>query len=94
MSEISALAALLGKYDIPFTLYPFTLGEENTIQICSPDKDNCRIDAVSHWFSYGGKDGLIEIMAHNDYESVTYNDIIGWLSAKEALPFFQKVWGK
>lgn len=92
--EISKLAALLGKYNIPFTICPQTLGEEISIQICSPNEKDCLIDAICHSYSFGGKDGLLEVMAHRDYEYVTNYDVVGYLSAKEALQYFRILWGK
>ena len=38
--------------------------------------------------SYGGKDGLIEIMGEGANRDLTDYDVIGWLTAEDALNFF------
>ena len=82
-SEITKLAVLLAKADIPFELVAWTTNGEPTIQIASPSKENCTVDAVCHQFSYGGPSGLIEIMS-KDIE----DDVRGWLTAEEAFKYF------
>jgi hypothetical protein len=84
-TEMHKLVALLVKADIPFEIYPFTLGEE-TWQIAVPNKAECVIDAVSHKFSYGGDKGLIEVMGSALDEM---GDVIGWLSGEEAFEHFK-----
>ena len=52
--------------------------------------NNYGASLISHRFSYGWSDGLMEIAVldkHNEitYETTITNDVIGWLSASEAL---------
>lgn len=92
-TEMSKLAAMLGKEGIPFELKPFILGEELSIQIVSPSRKNRKIDAVCHWGSYGGETGLIEIMMELDDEEKEdeYDDgVRGYLTAEEAFEYFKK----
>lgn len=85
MDEMHKLVALLVRENIPFEIYPFQLTlNECTWQIASPSKANQIIDAVSHKYTYGGSDGKIEIL------SELMDDVVGWLTAEEALPYFQK----
>ena len=41
-------------------------------------------DAVCHYYSYGGKEGLLEFMGDDG------SDPVGWLSAEEALLLFEE----
>ena len=89
--EMTKLAVLLAKADIPFELASFTICGEPTIQIASPSKESCIIDAVCHNFSYGGKEGLLEIMGP---EVDDYDDVCGWLTAEQAFKHFERVMKK
>lgn len=86
--EMNTLIRLLVEANIPFEVVPFPTTYENlmSIQICCPSVENCRIDAVSHGFSYGGKQGFIETM------SDMRPDVDGWLDAAHAFEFFKEVW--
>ena len=42
-------------------------------------------DVVCHYYSYGGKEGLLEFMANEKG-----SDPVGWLSAEEALLLFEE----
>ena len=86
--EISKLVALLGKEGIPFELRGFLLDNELSIQVISPSIDHWKIDAVCHAFSYGGEQGLIEIMMPAD--DVLYDGVDGYLTAEKALEYFKK----
>jgi len=41
-------------------------------------------DVVCHYYSYGGREGLLEFMGDDD------SDPVGWLSAEEALVLFEE----
>lgn len=83
---MTKLAVLLAKADIPFELRGMTCGDATaSVQICSPSIDNCYIDAICHQYSYGGREGLLEILG-GDLE-----DVVGWLSAEEAFAYFEKI---
>lgn len=86
--EMNKLVRLLVKADIPFEVvaFPTCNVELASIQICCPSADHCRIDAVSHYGTYGYRDGLIETM------SDMREDVDGWLTAEEAFKFFEDVW--
>ena len=89
MTQITKLAILLAKADIPFELFPFDVGGEATIQIACPDKNGMLVDAVSHKFSYGGNDGLIEVMGSINPKEPN-DDVVGWLTAEEAFKYFKR----
>ena len=88
--ELNKLAVLLAKSDIPFEIYPYTIGDEQFFQLCYPNKEACIVDAVSTPYTYGGKEGLIEIMWEGHWE---YDDVAGWLTANEAFQFFDEANG-
>lgn len=84
--EMNKLIKLLAKADLPFEVYSFPgfIGEDKDfgIQILAPTLQERKIDAVCHPYSYGHEDGLIEIMSDQE------DDVVGWLTAEEALPYF------
>ena len=86
MDNMTKLAVLLAKADIPFELRGQDCsGIYATVQICSPSVDDCRIDAICHQYSYGGNEGLLEILGEG------LGDVVGWLNAEEALTYFEKI---
>lgn len=90
ITEMNKLIRLLVEEDIPFEVHPWTTWNgEAVFSICSPSRENCVVDAVSHNFSYGGEDGLIEVMgsANPDHPN---DDVVGWLTAEKALIYFLK----
>ena len=81
MNELLKLVKLLAKADIPFEIFPFTLGENSiTYQVCYPNKQDCLCDAICHKYSYGHEQGLLEIMGLNEDP---YDDVEGWLTAQQ-----------
>lgn len=88
--EMNKLAFLLGQAKIPFEIYPYCIGEMAYFQICYPNKENCRIDAVATQFTYGGREGLIEILDET-IEGEDGDGVIGWLTAEEAFDHFKEV---
>ncbi len=85
MIEMTKLTILLAKADIPFELHPWVIKGEPTIQIASPSKENCKVDAVCHAFSYGGPEGFLEILSDEE------EDAIGWLTAEDAFKYFKVI---
>ena len=56
----------------------------NADQIYCENENGFIFDVVCHSYSYGGKDGLLEIMGL-DLEETTGNSVKGFLNAKECL---------
>lgn len=83
MTEMNKLVVLLVQHKIPFEIKAFDIKDKPTWQICSPSIADTKVDAVCHEFSYGHHEGLIEIM------SAFEDDVVGWLTAEDALPYFQ-----
>jgi hypothetical protein len=83
MTEMNKLVILLTQHNIPFEIKAWNFLDKPTWQICSPSIADIKVDAVCHAGSYGHEKGLIEIMSQ--YE----DDVVGWLTADEALPYFQ-----
>lgn len=83
MTEMNKLAVLLAKNNIPFEIRAWDFIDKPTWQICYPSIADIKVDAVCHAGSYGHERGLIEIM------SAFEEDVVGWLTADEALPYFQ-----
>ena len=90
-SEMNKLIHLLHENNIPFEVGAVIYHDEPCVQIFSPSAKNCLIDAVSHYYSYGGQFGSIELMGHGEGERITNYDVVGWLTAKEAIGYFTPI---
>ena len=78
MTEITKLAVLLAKANIPFEITSCN----DAPQICYPQRVERVCDAVCHKFSYGGDEGLLEILGLVDTDEIG-DDVEGWLTADE-----------
>lgn len=80
MTEMEKLINKLAKADIPYELVvqSFT----NSIQVVYPSKANPVCDAICHKYSYGGKEGLLEIMGLVDEDKIG-DTVEGCLTADE-----------
>ena len=83
--EIKRLVEMLEVANIPFELTDDVMGNSNN-QIWYPNHEKNICDVICHEFSYGGKDGLLEIMGLSENE---YDDVEGWLTAEEV---FKKIY--
>lgn len=94
MNEMHKLIVMLSKANIPFEVYPFTMfnvdthEHESTFLVASPNEKNRVVDAVSHCYSYGGKNGLLEVLGSANIDKDNY-DVAGWLTAEEAFEYFK-----
>lgn len=81
MTEMQKLINLLAKADIPYelTVQPFT----NTIQVWYPTQANPVTDVICHEYSYGGKEGLLEIMGLVNEKNTGGDSVEGHLTADE-----------
>lgn len=84
MTEMTKLAMLLAKENIPFQLVTQPIYE--TPQIIIPNEEERTMDIVCHKHSYGGNNGLLEIMGITD----EYDNVRGWLTAKECYTLIRK----
>ena len=90
MNEMNKLVVILAKAGVEFEIGTFIVGGGSTFQICSPSKKNCKVDAISHKYSYGGPEGLIEVLGTADEVNAPNDDVMGWLTAEEAAKYFFK----
>ena len=77
--EIERLVGMLTNADIPFEVTVDVMGNSNN-QIWYPNFEKHICDVICHEYSYGGKDGYLEIMGLSDNE---YDDVEGWLTAEQ-----------
>lgn len=77
--EIERLVKMLESAKIPFELTDDVMDNSNN-QIWYPNHDTKICDVICHEYSYGGKDGYLEIMGLSENE---YDDVEGWLTAEE-----------
>ena len=83
--EIKRLVEMLEIANIPFELTDDVMGNSDN-QIWYPNYEENICDVICHEFSYGGKDGLLEIMGLSENEC---DDVEGWLTAEEV---FEKIY--
>ena len=88
--EMTKLAVMLAKADIPFEIHTWAAGGEDCLQIASPSKENMKVDAICHAYSYGGKSGLIEVLGSVN-KDLPNDDVVGWLTAEDAFQYFKEV---
>ena len=50
-------------------------------QIWYPSFEDVKCDVICHEYSYGGEDGLLEIMGLLTEEESEYDSVVGWLTA-------------
>ena len=77
-NEMAKLIKILKKNNIPFEV-TFCGGAP---QVWCPNRKHVVCDAVCHKSSFGGKDGLLEIMGLVDEEEVG-DEVEGYLTAEE-----------
>ena len=77
-NEMTKLIEILKKNNIPFEVT--SCG--GAPQVWYPNRKHVVCDAVCHKYSFGGKDGLLEIMGLVDEEEVG-DEVEGYLTAEE-----------
>lgn len=87
MTEITKLASMLAKADIPFEIVCWIVGEKPAIQIASPSKSDCIVDAALTSFTYGAEKGFLEVLGSANPDKPS-DDVVGWLTAEEAFEYF------
>lgn len=83
MTEMQKLILLLVQMRVPFEMGYQDFGDDNLYpQVWLPNKIDVKADVICHPWSFGGKDGLLEMMADFD----DYDDCVkGYLTANEAI---------
>jgi hypothetical protein len=79
MTEMYVLINMLIKADIPFEVYPDV---EGTPQVWYPTREKCICDVICHRYSYGGREGKLEIMGLVD-EAKIGDSVEGYLTANQ-----------
>lgn len=88
MSEMKKLASLLTEAKIPFLKTESLFGGTQIVYL---HNGNRVCDAICNRHSYGGTDGLLEIMGLVDEKEV--GDIVeGWLTAEEVFDRIRTHW--
>lgn len=83
MTEMQKLILLLVQMRVPFEIGYQNFGDNNLYpQVWLPNKAKVKADVICHPWSYGGKEGLLEMMA--DFDNFD-DDVKGYLTAREAL---------
>lgn len=90
LKELDKLAALLEAENIPYEKYTWDIGEETCHMVVSPNMHNRKVDAVCHSFSYGGKQGLLEVLGSANI-NLPNDDVKGWMTANEAFQYFTEM---
>ena len=101
--EMTKLVSLIAKADIPFEIIGtdrighYNCNEYITYNIIVPNSSEAgnysgAIDAASSESTYGGRQGLIEVMGFRGCKFITDNDVVGHLTAEEAFEYIKKAW--
>ena len=91
-TEIKKLHKMLSEAGIPHTF------EKNMDgwQVCYPDvprvSDECVMDAIQHYGSYGKDENLLEIMGLLTEEEAEQDSVAGWLTAENVFERIKKHW--
>jgi len=80
MTEMQKLIQGLNLFEIPFQV----TSNLKTQQVWYPAKDNAICDVICHAYSYGGEQGLLEIMGLVDEDEVG-DTVEGYLTAIDVL---------
>ena len=78
-TEMITLIDMLTIAEIPFELTIDACGNENG-QLWYPSYEERTCDVICHEYSYGGPQGLLEIMGLVDDDCD--DDVMGWLTAE------------
>lgn len=78
-NAIKKLSEMLTAANIPYELTTDAESNPNN-QLWYPNYNYAVMDAICHKYSYGGKEGLIEIMGLLTEEEAEYDDVIGYLT--------------
>ena len=84
MNEMEKLIKVLEILDIPHKVTSQQwVGE--TPQVWYPNTEEPKMDAICHEYSYGGRDGLLEIMGLLTEEEAECDSVVGYLTAENVL---------
>lgn len=89
MSEIEKLKKYLDEHGYNNKWNSIFDGENNQIIVYS-DKER-QWDVVCHKYSYGGKDGLLEIYGNIGNLAYSDNSVDGWLTAEDLIKKYLEV---
>ena len=78
MTEMQKLIQLLATENIPLQVTINWI--DNSQQVWYPNQKDAICDVICHRYSYGGKEGLLEIMGLSEMED---DDVEGWLTAED-----------
>ena len=79
ITEMTTLIDMMNSANIPYELTTDCCGNEFG-QLWYPSRHNNICDVICHEFSYGGSEGLLEIMGLVDDDCD--DDVEGWLTAE------------
>jgi hypothetical protein len=83
MNEMTKLLMALKALDIPHEV--INQQWTGTPQIWYPNAKEPKMDIICHEYSYGGRDGLLEIMGLLTEEEAEYDSVVGYLTAENVL---------
>ena len=79
MTEMERLIYKLDNAAVPYE----TRELFGTTQVIYPSEEVWKCDVICHQFSYGGDEGLLEIMGLLTDEEAEYDDVVGYLTADD-----------
>ena len=88
-TEMTILIDKLNKAHIPFELTKDACGNENN-QVWYPTRGIHICDVICHKYSYGGDEGLLEIMGLLTEEEAEWDSVVGYLTADDVFSRIEK----
>lgn len=92
MTQMELLIETLETIGIPFEVTEHTF--THTKQVWYPSKAEPVCDVICHEFSYGGDEGLLEIMGLLTDEEAEMDSVVGWLDAANVATRIASHWVK
>ena len=81
-NAIKKLSDMLTAANIPYELTTDAEGNSDN-QLWYPNYENRVMDAICNKYSYGGDEGLIEIMGLLTEEEAEHDDVVGYLTPED-----------
>lgn len=76
------MITLIDKLEAAHIPHEITTDDFGTPQVWYPNRKDSICDVICHPYSYGGNEGLLEIMGLLTEEEAERDDVVGWLDAK------------
>ena len=79
------MTTLIDKLEIAHIPFAVEAGDFGDLHIMYPDnwENGCKCSVICHKYSYGGREGLLEIMGLLTEEEEEWDEVVGYLTADD-----------